>query len=105
MSDGRRGMVPQDLTRIAFVTDAQISPDGSRVAFVVTSLSEERDEYLSNVWIVDSRAASRPPGGEARRFTHGPKRDTSPRWSPDGARLAFLSERDGTKKPQLYVMP
>ena len=44
-----RGMIPEDLTRILFVTDPQISPDGRRVAFVVTSLSEERDEYLANI--------------------------------------------------------
>ena len=99
MSDGRRGMVPQDLMRIAFVTDAQISPDGRRVAFVVTVLSEERDEYLSNIWVVDTA------GGEPRRFTTGPGRDTAPRWSPDGAWLAFLSEREAKAKPQLHVMP
>ena len=99
MSDGRRGMVPQDLMRIAFVTDAQISPDGRRIAFVVTSLSEERDEYLSNIWIVDVA------GGEPRRFTAGPRRDVGPRWSPDGRRLAFLSERSPKEKLQLYVMP
>jgi Tol biopolymer transport system component len=99
MSDGLRGMVPQDLTRISFVTDAQISPDGRRIAFVVTSLSEERDEYLANIWIVDAA------GGEPRRFTAGPRRDVEPRWSPDGTRLAFLSERTPKEKLQLYVMP
>jgi len=99
MSDGRRGMLLQDLTRIALVTDAQISPDGRRIAFVVTSLSEERDEYLSNIWIVDA------VGGEPRRFTAGPRRDVEPRWSPDGTRLAFLSERSPKEKLQLYVMP
>jgi dipeptidyl aminopeptidase/acylaminoacyl peptidase len=68
-----RGMVPEDLTRIQFVTDAQLSPDGRRVAFVVTSLSEERDEYLSNIWIVGVE------GGAPRRFTAGPRRDLEPR--------------------------
>jgi len=94
-----RGMVPDDLTRIQFVTDPQVSPDGRRIAFVVTTLSEERDEYLSNVWIVDAER------GAPRRFTAGPRRDVDPRWSPDGARLAFLSERAPKDKLQLYVMP
>ena len=92
-------MVPEDLTRILFVTDPQLSPDGRRIAFVVTSLSEERDEYLANIWIVDMT------GGAPRRFTAGPRRDIEPRWSPDGARLAFLSERAPKDKLQLYVMP
>jgi len=92
-------MVPEDLTRIQFVTDPQLSPDGRRAAFVVTTLSEERDEYLSNIWVVDVA------GGAPRRFTAGPRRDLEPRWSPDGSRLAFLSERTAKDKLQLYVMP
>jgi dipeptidyl aminopeptidase/acylaminoacyl peptidase len=95
----RRAMEPKDLTRIKFVSDPRLSPDGRQVAFVVTTLSDEKDEYLSNIWIVDVG------GGEPRHFTTGPKRDTSPRWSPDGSTLAFVSERESGKKPQLYLMP
>ena len=94
-----RGMRADDLTRIRFVSDPRISPDGRRVAFVVTTLSEEKDEYLSNIWLVDTE------GGTPRRFTAGPGRDTAPRWSPDGSRLAFISERDRGKKGQLLVIP
>jgi len=95
-----RAMVPQDITRIVWVSDPQISPDGVRVAFVATTLSDESDEYLSNIWVADAGG-----GGAPRRFTAGPKRDRDPRWSPDGTRLAFVSEREGKKKGQLYVMP
>ncbi|MGH7397607.1 MAG: S9 family peptidase [Candidatus Rokuibacteriota bacterium] len=94
-----RAMVPHDLTRIRYVGDPQIAPDGRTVAFVVTTLSEERDEYLSSIWVVSTA------GGEPRRFTTGPRRDTTPRWSPDGSRLAFISEREAGKKGQLHVMP
>ena len=95
----RRGMTPEDITRIRWVSDVQMSPDGDRVAFVVTTLSEERDAYLSNIWTVAVA------GGEPRRLTSGAKRDGAPRWSPDGGRLAFVSERQGDSRPQLYVMP
>jgi len=95
----RRAMTPEDITRIVWVSDPQISPDGARVAFVATTLSEDKDEYLSQVWVVDA------DGGPSRRFTAGPKRDAEPRWSPDGRRLAFVSERGPNKKGQLYVMP
>lgn len=98
MTDHRRGMTPTDLFRLALVSDAQIAPDGTRVAVVVTRLDEERDEYLSAIWMVPTT------GGEPRQFTRGPKRDTAPRWSPDGRMLAFLSERDGAKR-QVFVMP
>ncbi|MFN8558112.1 MAG: hypothetical protein U0531_12500 [Dehalococcoidia bacterium] len=94
-----RAFTPQDITRIAFVSDPRLAPDGKRIAFVVTALSEEKDEYLSAIWMTATA------GGEPRRFTHGPRRDTSPRWSPDGARLAFLSSRGDQREPQLYVMP
>ncbi|HEY3189294.1 MAG TPA: hypothetical protein VGJ70_17545, partial [Solirubrobacteraceae bacterium] len=98
-------MRPDDLLRIAFLGDPRISPDGTRVAGVVTTLSDERDEYLSSIWVVPTRGGSRraPRRGAPRRFTAGPKRDTAPRWSPDGRWLAFLSERDGQPRPQLYV--
>jgi len=95
----RRAMTPQDITRIRFVSDPQLSPDGSCVAFVVTTLSEARDEYLANIWLASTA------GGLPRRFTTGPGRDTTPRWSPDGTRLAFVAERIPQKKPQLYMMP
>jgi dipeptidyl aminopeptidase/acylaminoacyl peptidase len=95
----RRPMVPEDLFRIRFVSDPQICPDGRRIAFVVTTLSEARDEYLSTIWIVNA------DGGEPRPFTRGPRRDTAPRWSPDGRSLAFVSEREKKGKGQLYVMP
>lgn len=95
----RRAVVPQDITRIQLVGDPRIAPDARRVAFVVTTLSEETDEYLSNIWMVDVA------GGEPRRFTTGPRRDLAPHWSPDGTRLAFLSEREPKQKAQLWVMP
>ncbi len=95
----RRPMVPEDLFRIRFVSDPHFHPDGRRIAFVATTLSEARDEYLSNIWIVDI------DGGEPRQFTRGSRRDTAPRWSPDGRWLAFVSEREKKEKGQLHVMP
>src|SRR5687768_15282967 len=93
-------MKPEDLTRFRTASDPQISPDGRRVAFVVTTLSTEKDEYLSNVWVTETDGSTEP-----RRLTTGPKRDTFPRWSPDGKWLAFVSEREPKKKGQLYVLP
>lgn len=87
-----------DLTRLRGVSDPQISPDGRRVAFVVTTASDEKDAYFSNIWIVGA------DGGEPRRFTTGPTRDTTSRWSPDGRWLAFVSDRGEKKLVQLDLV-
>jgi dipeptidyl aminopeptidase/acylaminoacyl peptidase len=93
-----RPMTPDDLYGITWVGECDISPDGGRVAFVATRMDRENDSYRSAIWVVDTK------GGEPRQFSAGAKRDTSPRWSPDGRWLAFLSER-GEEKPQLAIMP
>ena len=93
-----RGMMPTDLFRIQWVSDAALSPDGSLVAFTVTRLDEEADDYRSAIWLVPGDGSAPP-----KRFTGGPGKDNAPRWSPDGARLAFLSDREGGRA-QIYVI-
>ncbi len=94
----RRAVDVEDLLAIKGVADAQLSPDGRRVAYVLSEIDREADDYRTSIWLVDA------DGGTPRRFTQGPKKDSAPRWSPDGTQLAFLSDRDGGA-PQLYVMP
>src|SRR5262245_22576204 len=74
-----RGMMPDDLFRIQWVSDARLSPDGRLVAFTVTRLDQEADDYRSAIWL-GSVDGSAPP----RRFTGGSSKDSTPRWSPDG---------------------
>ncbi len=92
-TDQTRRVTPRDLYTLQFVGDPQPSPDGAQVAFVVTTVDEEANDYRSRVWCVatDGASASRP-------LTAGTKKDSSPRWSPDGTRLVFVSNRaeDGT---------
>lgn len=94
-----RAMTPDDLYEITWVGESEISPDGRRVAFVATKMDRESDRYRSAIWMVDTA------GGAPRQFTAGAKRDGSPRWSPDGTQLAFMSVREDEKPGQLYVMP
>src|SRR4051812_14214213 len=99
-------MQPEDVYALENAGDPRLSPDGSRVAFVVTTIDKESSEYRSAIWIAPTDG-SEPP----RPFTAGTKRDSSPRWSPDGKWLAFTSNRsvaggDDKKTPShLYVMP
>ena len=96
-STGTRRLTPDDIYNILLVNDAQISPDGSTVAYVETRLDRERNDYRSSLYLVAAN------GGEPRRFTAADAQDTTPRWSPRGDRIAFLSNRSGKK--QLWVIP
>ncbi|MBI5029822.1 MAG: S9 family peptidase [Chloroflexi bacterium] len=86
-----------DLFKIKLVSDAQISPDGKTVAFVLTTPDLEGDKYSAHIWLVPSDGST-----PARQFTFGEGKDRSPRWSPDGKWIAFASDRDKEKKDQLY---
>ncbi len=84
---GSRPIDIDDLFQICLVGDPQISPDGEHVAYVVTELDKKENAYKAAIWIVPLA------GGEPRRLTSGKHRDGQPRWSPDGTRLAFTSDR------------
>ncbi len=91
----KRAFVPDDLWRLQAVSDPQISPDGSSVAFVVATSEQETDKPATTIWLAPSDGAS-----PARQFTSGPQ-DSSPRWAPDGGELAFVAERGNG--PQLHL--
>ncbi|HEX4743535.1 MAG TPA: S9 family peptidase [Candidatus Limnocylindria bacterium] len=99
-------LTPDDLASFAFVSDAQMSPDGTRVAYVVRRMSVESNEYRSAIWMVPADGS-----GEPVQFTNGVRQDVGPRWSPDGRWLAFLSDRASEKKEgrrpakQLFIVP
>ena len=92
-------MVPADVYELAWAGDPRISPDGRTVAFVVTRIDKEQNDYRSAIYLAPADRSTPP-----RRLTSGEKRDGSPRWSPDGTELAFVSNRAGDSS-QLYVLP
>ena len=95
----KRKIKVKDLRRFKFVSDPQISPDGSKIAFVVSIIDYDDDKYRRSIWLADIES------GGLTQFTHGPGSDNNPRWSPDGKRLLFLANgREKDKKTQLYTI-
>lgn len=80
-------------------SDVQVSPDGALIAFVARPVSRSGEHWETAIWVVPFDE------GEPRQFTSGLWQDECPRWSPDGSRLAFLSDRAERGKLSVYVMP
>lgn len=95
----RRRITADDLYRFRLVTDCQISPDGKQVVYCVQRVDKEKEKEYANLWIVPTDR------GEPWQFTYGEHVDNKPKWSPDGSKIAFLSNRDHENQPQIYIIP
>ncbi len=95
-SPEKRALTFDDFIRIKRISDPQISPLGDLIAFVVTEMDLDNNTSNSDIWIVPTVK------GDPRRLTSSPKSDSSPRWSPDGAQIAFISSRSGTS--QIWII-
>jgi dipeptidyl aminopeptidase/acylaminoacyl peptidase len=84
--------------RISAGSDPQSSPDGRFVAFTGTRLEKLEGAAQPRICLIDLEE------GRIEEITHGPNSDSMPRWSPDGRRLAFLSDRERKGLSQLYLL-
>src|SRR5437868_13358219 len=98
----KQNVTEKDLFDFVWIGDPQISPDGTRVAFVRVTVNEKKEGYNTSIWSVPVAG-----GEEPHQLTKG-DHDSTPRWSPDGKYLLFLraTEKDGkSEPPQLSMLP
>ena len=95
----RRSLKLDDLFRIKNIGDPQVSPDGQWVAYVVSSTDVKADKSDSDVWMVSY------DGKTDRQITFSTDSENSPRWSPDGKYLSFVSSRPGPNRgSQVWIL-
>ncbi|HET9016991.1 MAG TPA: S9 family peptidase [Thermomicrobiaceae bacterium] len=98
----RRPLASEDLLALDVITDARISPDGRAVVYVVKRADLAANRYRSSIVLVTLGPDGTPAG--TRSLTAGNARASAPRWSPDGSRLAFVSDGADGGVDQLYVV-
>ncbi|GAB3900013.1 S9 family peptidase [Larkinella knui] len=94
----KRPIAPSDILRLQNITDPQVSPEGSWVAFALSSVDKEKDKRNSDIWMISW------DGKQSVQLTSSPDGESSPRWSPDGRYLSFVATRQGDKDSQLWLL-
>jgi hypothetical protein len=86
-----------DVFELEVAADPQISPDGSRIAYVRRSMDIMTDRAVSNIWIIETDGANHRP------LLAGADNFSQPRWSPSGDRIAYVTSKEG-RGAQLHVL-
>ncbi len=94
----KRPMTMIDLLNVPYLRDPQLSYDGKQLLYVLTTADWEANKQISHIWRVNI------DGTRSIQLTNGKDGESSPRWSPDGKRIAFLAKREDDEKSQIYLI-
>ena len=94
----QRAMSIVDLLNLAGLSGPQLSPNGGQVLYVQSSSDWSANKRVAHIWRTDR------DGSNAAQMTVGEQGESSPRWSPDGATIAFLTRREGDESTQIYLL-
>ncbi|MEP6732285.1 MAG: S9 family peptidase [bacterium] len=94
----KRPLRAADIYQLRGVNDPQLSPDGAWVAYSVSAVDSAKDKSDTDIWMTSW------DGAQTIRVTSSPESESSPRWSPDGRYLAFVSGRQEGKGGQVWLL-
>lgn len=86
-----------DVFNLQYARDPQISPTSSKIIYVRTKMDIMKDGKSSSIWIVDI------DGRNHQKLTSNINNESSPRWSPDGKRITFVSSSDDGNGSEIYI--
>jgi dipeptidyl aminopeptidase/acylaminoacyl peptidase len=93
-----RVLEPRDLFSMQWAADPQIRPDGTQIAYARTRNDIMTDRLMQSLWLIDAATGAQTP------LATGPGSQSSPHWSPDGSRIAYLSNADGRTQIAIHWM-